>query len=459
MKQICPRTLARLSLIAIAGVGAPASHAALPTYSTFALQARSGLSGAPGFNLPPDGSLESQTPDIDAAGFVAIRLLKPAGDAIFVGPGDGTGGLVINGPTEYSGTINLDSTRGLLALALLGGGAEVRNLQGTLLLNYPIGGPQSISAVSGVHLGDGSSLLYRSVAGGVQKLVRDDTSGPTRQTTLLLQTNLIFTSIFQPAGANGRIACVTNTIGDGSSVIRVGPTAADLATIASTGLTYTGFVEGIGINSAGTVAFTAHIAADGSFALLVSDGSSTQTYARVGDLGMLDAGFVATPPSINTSGLVAFRARDANGDAIFVADGVNVARVIGDGDSIQTDLGPVLLGFDSPVEGRQAFGGGITLNDANQIVFNAYLANGTMGVFIAQPDPIVPACPADVDDGSGTGTRDGGVDINDLLYFLIQFEQGGSDADLDNGSGTGVPDGAVTIDDLLFMLVHFENGC
>ena len=69
------------------------------------------------------------------------------------------------------------------------------------------------------------------------------------------------------------------------------------------------------------------------------------------------------------------------------------------------------------------------------------------------------ACPADLDDGSDTGTTDGGVDINDLLYFLVQFEEGGARADLDDGSGTGTADGAVTIDDLLFMLVHFENGC
>lgn len=35
-----------------------------------------------------------------------------------------------------------------------------------------------------------------------------------------------------------------------------------------------------------------------------------------------------------------------------------------------------------------------------------------------------PPRPADVDDGSNTGTRDNGVDINDLLYFLFHFEVG-----------------------------------
>lgn len=68
-------------------------------------------------------------------------------------------------------------------------------------------------------------------------------------------------------------------------------------------------------------------------------------------------------------------------------------------------------------------------------------------------------CPADLDDGSGTGTSDGAVTIDDLLYFLVVFEAGDVGADLDNGSGVGIPDGAVTIDDLLFFLLRFEAGC
>lgn len=32
-------------------------------------------------------------------------------------------------------------------------------------------------------------------------------------------------------------------------------------------------------------------------------------------------------------------------------------------------------------------------------------------------------------------------------------------ADMDNGSGAGTPDGGVTIDDLLFFLARFESGC
>jgi len=68
-------------------------------------------------------------------------------------------------------------------------------------------------------------------------------------------------------------------------------------------------------------------------------------------------------------------------------------------------------------------------------------------------------CAADLDNGSGTGTRDGGVDVSDLLYFLASFEAGSTAVDLDNGSGTGTPDGGVDISDLLFFLARFEAGC
>ncbi len=73
--------------------------------------------------------------------------------------------------------------------------------------------------------------------------------------------------------------------------------------------------------------------------------------------------------------------------------------------------------------------------------------------------PTSARCPADLDDGSGAGTPDGGIDINDLLFFLSKYEAGDIAADLDDGSGAGTPDGGVDINDLLFFLAHYEGGC
>ncbi len=72
----------------------------------------------------------------------------------------------------------------------------------------------------------------------------------------------------------------------------------------------------------------------------------------------------------------------------------------------------------------------------------------------------VPTCPADLDDGSGTGSPDDGVTIDDLVYFLDEFAMGSIEADLDDdGLDPASPDGGVTIDDLVFFLAHFADGC
>jgi hypothetical protein len=87
------------------------------------------------------------------------------------------------------------------------------------------------------------------------------------------------------------------------------------------------------------------------------------------------------------------------------------------------------------------------------------VAGKTPGDFGAGQLTISVLCPVDLDDGTGTGTADDGVDINDLLYFLAAFEAGSEPADLDDGTGTGTPDFGVDVNDLLFFLIHFEAGC
>jgi hypothetical protein len=68
-------------------------------------------------------------------------------------------------------------------------------------------------------------------------------------------------------------------------------------------------------------------------------------------------------------------------------------------------------------------------------------------------------CVADFDDGSGTGACDGGVTLDDLLFYLEIYENGATQADVDDGSGTGSRDGGVGIEDLLYFLARFNAGC
>lgn len=81
---------------------------------------------------------------------------------------------------------------------------------------------------------------------------------------------------------------------------------------------------------------------------------------------------------------------------------------------------------------------------------------------LVEVEDTTPACPADLDDDgvfANGASPDGAVTIEDLLYFLGAFDVGDISVDLDNGSGTGTRDDAVTIDDLIYFLEHFELGC
>ncbi len=82
------------------------------------------------------------------------------------------------------------------------------------------------------------------------------------------------------------------------------------------------------------------------------------------------------------------------------------------------------------------------------------VATAACGTATAGPITIVaaPSCTADFDDGTGTGTKDCGVTVDDLIFYLGLFEQGDTRADLDNDQG-------VTIDDLVIFVEHFEGGC
>ncbi len=69
-------------------------------------------------------------------------------------------------------------------------------------------------------------------------------------------------------------------------------------------------------------------------------------------------------------------------------------------------------------------------------------------------------CTADIDDGSNTGTPDGGVTIEDLTYYIDLFAAGDPAADVDDDANEPpLPDGGVTIEDLLYFLTRFEAGC
>lgn len=101
----------------------------------------------------------------------------------------------------------------------------------------------------------------------------------------------------------------------------------------------------------------------------------------------------------------------------------------------------------------------INTKEADEGLYYCVVTDACGVVRTTQQGMLTVACPADLDDGVGRGTPDGGVDVNDLLFFLTQFQLGNPTADLDDGSGLGNPDGGVDVNDLLYFLEHFEGGC
>ena len=89
-------------------------------------------------------------------------------------------------------------------------------------------------------------------------------------------------------------------------------------------------------------------------------------------------------------------------------------------------------------------------------VSGAYLILLTGTCFV----DLAPPCVADVDDGFGSGVPDGGVTIDDLLFYLGAFTAGVERADVDDdGEDPPQPDGGVTIEDLIYFIVRYTAGC
>jgi hypothetical protein len=180
-----------------------------------------------------------------------------------------------------------------------------------------------------------------------------------------------------------------------------------------------------------------------SFASLPSNGvyraTSTATYNRVTPDPIMDAGMPASITFVpdDFSGTESRLAPRPGATEFYSSDG----------------YGSGIVGWP--------FGNGRTVN-ISTCVGQLQLGNANFARLFSNAltwAASAPGCPADFDDGSGGGIRDGAVGIEDLLYYLDRFAEGSLRADLDDGSNTGTHDGGVTIEDLLYFLDHFATGC
>lgn len=445
-----PRTRPRRSLAASltfagllgAGLVSPTAASALtlaPTpldiaphstaYDDVELQARSNLLvNDDGHNLPPGSSFNSISPDINASGDVAFRvnLVPDSKDPSQSRPGvwfggDGTGGLVHTGDIgmriDNDATLNDD---GDIAFTLSEGGFDndlyVYDAEnGTA---GPIGtAPIFPSSYRSPHINNAGEVGFQAnFSGGRAYAALIDGSGVMYAGDDAIVPDSPYTYLYTPSHNNaGQIAAKVATSDDLVSELEIRLFEADgtsqliLANQAvDPDSPYSEFNNSLAVNDNGTVAVIATRAADGQRVVVRSDGTTTTEIAEVDPAGTIrDLAFF--PPAINNSGQVAFRAVDATGQAIYVADGTSLERVIGQGDVVETDLGTAQIGQhdDSPV-----FGGAPAINDAGDIVFTAgvhpqgdsQVEWGT-GVFVAyagetaEPNGYVEGTVTDANDG------------------------------------------------------------
>jgi hypothetical protein len=206
--------------------------------------------------------------------------------------------------------------------------------------------------------------------------------------------------------------------GPGSFVIL----ARDVNALASS--PYAGFDNSVDLADDGRVAFIADTVT-GDRGVFLTNGTTTLTIALESDDEVSDISFF--PPSVNASGLVAFRGLDAAGlDAVFVGDGTELRRVVGEHDLVPTDLGP---GRIDQHDDSVTFGGALGINAAGDVAFHAALAPPTnpmiewgSGMFIAYADAPGGAPPPVPDGDTVPGTQMTATRAPNLFDVVVTWD-------------------------------------
>jgi hypothetical protein len=238
------------------------------------------------------------------------------------------------------------------------------------------------------------------------------------------------------------------------------------------GVFFASFARRLSLTPRGGIVFlaylTGNVTSENNAAVFALDpgGSSPRLIVRRGDQAADQApGTVYNilgEPRASRAGRIAFTAHLRGGDvtpagamALFAADRAGTVRAIARaGQPFQVPAGPtktirsIVFDHDSTESGLGQWTSG------GELVFKLMFTDNTHGLFSARV-----GCVADFDDGSNTGTPDGGITIDDLLFYLDRFAAGESAADIDDGTATATPDDGVTIDDLLYYLTRFDAGC
>ena len=443
------RAFALWSHVALGGAAlspAPLAQAGVPEYVP-QLQAR--VSGFDGFNLPTGSSFSSGTPDIDDLGAVAFRLIGVGSTGIggmWVGA-NGTGSVVYQAANDQPVVTDPGIAAGIVVFDqyTLAGSQGLRRytvLTGQTSVAIQPGGALGVTYFGSAQVLDDGRIGFRATIGSSSYAHVLHVAGVS---TVIVGTpvvqagspySFLFTPSFNQAGhvaSKVQRAAGGNEIrifrSDGTSTL----IAADSA--ASPGSPFTGFDNSVALTNAGGVAFIASLGG-GVRGVFLSTGTGTTEIARTQAGQLNEIEFFA--PTASDTGLVAFRGRDGAGKrSIFVGDGTELVRVVGDGSPMPSDLGDAQIGRPdaSPV-----FGGNPRMNSRGDIVFGCSITplGNTAGTWGSAVYVLRAQQAARLADINGDGNVDG-IDLTALLAAWGSCPSTGScPADLDE---SGAVDG------------------
>jgi hypothetical protein len=378
-----PLNIALCSIALLAGM---TLHAQVPEYTEFELQARTNLLiNDNGFNLPPGSSFNSVTVDMNDAAEVVFKVqIVPGFDGMSVWFGSGgVGELACDSDDDIEAIISDPkiNNAGAVVFSQFFSAAN----EGIWLCD-PIAqtasrlttAPLGASSWGTPELNDAGAIGYRAGFGSGQAWASFFSGAAAIHATEVgIDVGSPYDFLFSPSFDNQRRLAGVVRVAPAAPVaqhrqIRVFTSSGSSTQIAidntgSAASPFVSFDNSVALNDSGQVAFIAALAGNVR-TVQRGDGNSVVEIGRVGVAGLTE--IESFGPAINADGLVAFRGRDINGQAIFVGDGQTLRRVIGRGDSIGSDLGIAQIGQNdsSPV-----FGGGVAINVQGDVAFTAAL--------------------------------------------------------------------------------------
>jgi hypothetical protein len=265
--------------------------------------------------------------------------------------------------------------------------------------------------------------------------------------------NSPYSFLYAPAfNNNNRLAAQANLTNQPTSFKQVRIWNADGSSTlvaqgdSSAGPVYYGFDNSMSMNNNDEVAFnTRTTAASSSRRIVVSNGTTTKLFPTVSD----NAGFTSLDsfaPSVNDAGRVAFRGNDVNGrSSVFISDGTTVQRIAGVGDVLQTDIGPREVG---------SLMGNPRINNRGAVAFGLQFSAGSGGgnaIYVAYPQLAPTAAvsrkthvsagafdvPLPLTGAAGVECRRGGGAASDAHQLVLTFPVAVTISGASVTSGTG----------------------